>query len=182
MCGSQGTDPNDLGGNADGGASNDPPGTPFTDPFANTPAYVPTKPKGDTSHNAGRACSQKGCHGKGGEGPSFLIGGTVYSDYADAVPGADGGTAINGTPAVGVEVRVIDTNGNAISTYSQSNGNFYISSSNAGSVALPAYVGVRNASSTRPMITELTGTMGDCAQAGCHVGTSAGGYYPIHVP
>ncbi len=167
-CGSQGTDPNAVT-NADGGTANNPPPTAYTDPFAGAAPYVSTKAKGDTSHNAGEACGKQGCHGKGGEGPAFLIGGTVYTDYA--------GT----TPAAGVEIRVVDTSNNAVSTYSQSNGNFYISSGSTN-VTLPAVVGARDATTTRPMITQLTGTMGTCAQAGCHVGADAGGYYPIHVP
>lgn len=155
---------------ADGGNTSNPPPTAYTDPFAGAPAYVSTKPKGDTSHHPGEGCGNQGCHGKGGDGPSFLIGGTVYTDYA--------GT----TPAVGVEIRVVDTSNNAVSTYSQSNGNFYISSGSANGVVFPAVVGARDGTTTRPMITQLTGSMGTCAQNGCHVGTDAGGYYPIHVP
>ncbi len=170
-CGSAGRDLGDVAPDA-GANPNDPAPTAYTDPFAGAPAYAsPSKQGGDTSHHPGESCAQKGCHGSGGEGPDFLIGGTVYQDY--------GGTVA----AVGVEVRVMDTQGHAVSTYSQSNGNFYIrSGTSANGVVFPAVVGVRDANIARPMITQLTGTMGSCAQGGCHVGADAGGYYPIHIP
>lgn len=168
-CGGQGTD---LGKNgdttaADGGVQQGEH-TAFTDPFAGAPAYAKPGKQGN-SHNAGMACGNKGCHG-GGEGPPFLIGGTVYADY--------GGT----TPAVGVEVRVVDGKGNAASTYSDSGGNFYIKAGTT-SVAFPANVGVRSANAQRPMITPLTGAMGSCGQAGCHEHpANPQAYDPIHIP
>jgi hypothetical protein len=171
-CGSQGIDPNDLGtqDGGEGGATQGPPPTAFNDPFSGAPAYAKgssmgSHPDGDES---GTDCTK--CHGKGGDGPALLIGGTVYKDYA--------GT----TPAVGVEVRVVDTQGHAVSTYTNNTGMFAIRSSNANGVVFPAVVGARDGTTQRPMITQLTGTMGSCSQATCHVGQSAGGYYPIHVP
>ena len=152
-------------------------GTPFQNPFAGAPAYS-AQSGGDTSHNAGKSCIQSGCHGTsgGGEAPSFLLGGTVYADYT--------GT----TPAAGVEVRIVDSAGHAVSTYSSSNGNFYIRSGSANGVTFPAIVGARNATTVRPMITTLsTASMGSCGQTKCHVPgggpqTNTGNYYPIHVP
>ncbi len=169
-CGGQGTDlknaTNSEAG-ADGQVANGDM-TPFTDPFAGAPAYVKPQ-RGDTAHNAGQACGQKGCHG-GGEGPTFLIGGTIYADYAGS------------QPAVGVEIRVVDTNGNAASTYSDSVGNFYIKAGSTN-VAFPANVGARNGSIQRPMITQLTGAMGSCNQAGCHEHpANPQAYDPIHIP
>lgn len=179
-CGS-GTDLNqivDVNPESDAGAAaSEGGGTPFQNPFAGAPAYSP-QTGGDNSHNAGKGCIQSGCHGNsgGGEAPSFLLGGTVYADYK--------GT----TPAAGVEVRIVDSAGHAVSTYSSSNGNFYIRSTSANEVTFPAIVGARNATTMRPMITTLsTAGMGSCGQTKCHVPgggpqTSTGDYYPIHVP
>jgi hypothetical protein len=118
---------------------------------------------------------QSGCHGSAVAASPFLIGGTVYTDYK--------GT----TPAPGVEVRIVDAAGNATSTYTGPEGNFYIMSANAGGVAFPAVIGARNSTTTRPMITALTASLGSCAQAPCHIQgggpiTGTGNYYPIHVP
>ena len=166
-CGGQGTDLKDstLDAGPINGGDGQAGGGSFTDPFAGAPAYVKPSKQGN-AHNPGRSCGDKGCHGSGGEGPAFLIGGTIYTDYA--------GT----TPAVGVEIRVVDTNNNAASTYSDSVGNFYIRSGSS-SVALPAYVGARDGNISRPMVTQLTGGMGSCNQATCH---ATGGYGPIHIP
>jgi hypothetical protein len=164
---------------SDGGVTatgTNPPPTAYTDPFSGAPPYsAQGGGGGDTAHNAGKSCMNKGCHptaGGGGEAPSFLIGGTVYEDYY--------GT----TPAVGVEVRIVDSAGNAASAYSDRGGSFYIRSSGTN-VTFPAVVGARNGTITRPMITTLTSTMGSCAQSPCHVAGGSppmGTYYPIHVP
>jgi hypothetical protein len=174
-CGSTGTDLNQVvnvdplanpGSSADGGGSS------VADPFAGAPGYSGGG-GGDIAHNPGKSCMQNGCHGSG-EAPAFLIGGTVYKDYA--------GT----TPNPGVQIRVLDSSGNSASTTSDSNGNFYIRAGQGG-VAFPAIVGARDATTTRPMVTQLTGNMGSCNQGGCHVPgggptTNTGDYYPIHVP
>jgi hypothetical protein len=163
-----------------GAASGEGGGSSFQDPFAGAPGYTAGGAGGDTSHNAGKSCMQSGCHptagGGGGEAPSFLIGGTVYADYK--------GT----TPAAGVEIRIVDSAGHAASTYSESNGNFYIRSGSATGVGFPAIIGARNATATRPMITVLSSSgMGSCGQTTCHVPgggppSGTGNYYPIHVP
>ena len=180
-CGGAGYDPNQLstvvdgsaasaddGGRVvvttDGGTVSNTPPTPYTDPFANAPPFTPgVGPNG--KHNEGRDCLQSGCHDSNGDGPAFLIGGTIYSDYAGKVPLA------------GAEIRIVDKNGKATSTYSANGGNFYISAKSG--VAFPVVVGARTSSSTRPMITPLTtGAMGGCAYGGCH----GNGIDPIHVP
>lgn len=148
-------------------------GASFQDPFSGAPPF--SSQMGTDSHNAGNSCIQSGCHGSVAAAESLLIGGTVYADYT--------GT----TPAPGVEVRIADSAGHATSTYSGPEGNFYITSANASGVTLPAVVGARTASSTRPMITTLTVSMGSCGQTPCHVPGGSpigatGNYYPIHVP
>jgi hypothetical protein len=198
-CGSQGIDPNTGIGIQTGEAGADPPPTPFTDPFGGANPYSKKGGGGGGgAHNAGRACggdNNAGCHSPGGgggdHGPALLIGGTVYQDYPPdggitvTVDAGDAGLiqqTIAQLPAAGVEIRVLDEHGNAMSTYSSSNGTFYILASNAGAVTIPAWVGARDANTTRPMITELTGNMGNCSQSGCHVGTENGGYYRVHLP
>jgi hypothetical protein len=157
---------------SDGGPVSLPPPRLTPDAFTGAPAYVAQT--GNSPHNPGRSCMESGCHptsGGGGDAPPFLIGGTVYQDYKGTIP------------APGVEVRVVDSKGNAASVYSGTNGNFYI---NAGAtVTFPAMVGARDGTTTRPMVTSLAGTMGSCAWAGCHIvggSPSTGAYYPIHVP
>lgn len=162
-CGSQGIDLN-AGGDAGTSTNGDPPPTSFNDPFANAPAYaVGSEFKhGDGNPTLGESCGTtgSGCH----EHPEK--GGWVFKDYAGTIP------------APGVEIRYVDGQGNVQNTYSNSKGMFNVPSG----VSFPVYVGARDGTTQRPMITQLTSSMGDCSQGGCHVGTANGGYYPIHVP
>jgi hypothetical protein len=141
------------------------------DLFADAGAYSPPAEAGSGEHHPGESCSQANCHGPLGQETPFLIAGTVFKDYAGTVP------------YPGVEVRVQDSTGKVMTTYSRGNGNFYIG---GGSLALPATVAARDSTTTRPMVTQLTTTgMASCASAGCHVvggSPSTGAYYPIHVP
>jgi hypothetical protein len=70
-------------------------------------------------HNVGKDCLQ--CHG-------FAFAGTIYDGSGNALSGA--------------EVRVVDSTGTAISTYSCSNGNFYVQN---GSFTAPGHTAARNA-------------------------------------
>ena len=146
-----------------------------TNVFTGAPPYTPRV--GNSAHHPGESCSQSGCHGPAGGEDPFIAGGTVYKDYKGTIP------------APGVEVRVVDAAGTALSTYSGSNGNFSISRPNPDSgivITLPVTVGVRDGTTTRPMITPITSAaMGSCASAGCHIvggSPASGAYYPIHVP
>jgi len=147
-----------------------PPPSPvnaFTDAASYADATGVLAHLADT-HNVGLSCGP--CHSTGcGSTPCFTLGGTVYRDY------------FGKQPAAGVEVRVVDLKGRSATVYSGPNGNFALYS-DAG-VALPAMVGARDGTTTRPMVTTLA--VGMCATAGCHVvGSSpdAGAYYAIHVP
>jgi hypothetical protein len=178
-CGGAGSDLNQLVGTYDGGSAtqgNNPPPTPYQDPFAGAPAYSGAS-GGDGSHHPGEACMQSGCHASLGgrsDPPEFLIGGTVYRDYSGQVP------------AAGVEIRIVDGNGHAASTYSGREGNFFIPASASNGVTFPAVIGARDGTIARPMIRSLADpTMGSCAQSSCHVAggsPATGAYYPIHVP
>ena len=144
------------------------------DPFAGAPAYVggtDTAMHLADTHHVGESCGNGSCHAAGacGAAPCFLIGGTVYGDYKGV------------TAAAGAEIRIVDTQGHAASCYAGPNGNFRITS-DAG-VTLPAIIGVRDATTTRPMVTTLANGM--CGTSGCHnpMGSPAtGAYYPVHVP
>jgi hypothetical protein len=165
------------GGSEGGSAMPTGVGVAFVDPFAGAPAYA-SKAAAST-HNAGLACIASGCHGtttaSAAGAPALLIGGTVYADYQGK------------TPAAGVEVRIVDSQGHAASVYSGPEGNFYLGAPSSSGVAFPAVIGARNATATRPMITTLASSFGACGQASCHVPgggppSGAGNYYPIHVP
>ena len=167
-------------GSSSGASSSGSGGVPNTtqsqttpDIFADAGPYAPPVEAGRGEHNAGQSCIQMGCHiaGQGPQAPDpFTIAGTVFKDYAGTIP------------YVGAEVRVQDANGQTMTTYTHDNGNF----SFGRSVAFPAVVAVRDATTTRQMVTQLTtAAMGSCAMAGCHIvggSPSTGAYYPIHVP
>ena len=166
-CSGRGTDLNQIVRvnplSDSGGGGTMPPS--YQDPFAGAPPY--TAQQGNGAHNPGTSCND--------HHHNFLIGGTVYKDYQGTIP------------AVSVEVRLVDPAGNTVSAYSGPEGNFYIDPSNANGVTLPATVGARDGTTTRPMITTLTGSMGSCGQSPCHVPgggpmSGTGNYYPIHVP
>lgn len=152
------------------GPSTPPPAaSPNAGAFAGAPAYVATlgpstidlsgKGNGHLSFNAGgnpagRPCL--GCHdgeGKGGA-PAFLFAGTVYENA-------------QGKAAARVEVRMVGADGKALSTHTDENGNFFFRA-NAGTIAVPAIAGARNATATRSMANKINDA--NCNQ--CH-GTTA---------
>jgi len=153
------------------------------DPFGGAPAYALMTPDAGmdlgamTPHNQGSSCLQSSdCHAPGGDGKALLLGGTLYEDYYSM-------TAVK----AGVEVRIRDFAGHAISVYTDATGNFFVRQADANGLGFPAVVGVRDATSTRDMITTLSSpSMGSCSEAPCHVkgekpspGVS---YYPLHIP
>jgi hypothetical protein len=103
---------------------------------------------------AGKDCG--GCH-------TFFAGGTVFADAARSMP------------AVGAEVRVRDAAGNAVSAWTDADGNFFIRTS--GAVTFPALVGVRKDAVTAAMAGSISD--GRCASSSCHV---AGKQDAIHLP
>jgi hypothetical protein len=132
---------------------------------------------GNSAHHPGESCSQSNCHGPAGGETTFVVGGTVYKDYKGTIP------------APGVEVRVVDAAGTAMSVYTGTNGNFSLSAGRrdgGGAGVYPVMVGVRDGTTTRPMVTAITSAaMGSCASSGCHIvggSPASGAYYPIHVP
>jgi hypothetical protein len=149
------------GSSGDGGNPPPPQGV-----FGNAPPFA--SKTGPNTHNAGKDCM--GCHTGGGNVPSFELGGTLY----------DG----NGNPVSGAEVRLVDANGTAASVYTGPTGTFYKSGS---SLAGPAHIGVRNATSQQEMLTALqsgsqppASTGGACSA--CHCTGSGCAVAPIHLP
>ncbi|MDB5216848.1 MAG: hypothetical protein JWO86_4775 [Myxococcaceae bacterium] len=150
---------------ADGAPSTTPP-PPAANAFTGAGAFVsqlgPSTRKSShdfpgntpTTSPMGQAC--KNCHG-------FFMGGTVFADAAGTIP------------APGVEVRARDNAGNAVSAWTDQDGNFYVPS--AGAVTMPAHIGVRNAATTKLMSSTISS--GTCASSACHV---AGKQGAIHLP
>jgi hypothetical protein len=76
-----------------------------------------------------------------------------------------------------VEVRVRDAAGAAASTWTDQDGNFYLTKANSNGVTLPASVGVRDAATTKVMVSMASNA--SCSASTCHV---AGKQGPIHLP
>ena len=111
-------------------------------------------------HNAGQACLT--CHGPGGEGPRFTLGGTLFT------------TAQGGTPIAGATILVTDAANVTTRLITASNGNFYTNAA----LALPLRVGASKCPDTRPMNGAIaTAQDGDCN--GCHQAATTG---RIHLP
>ena len=154
-----------------GGSGGGADAAPAESPFVNAPAYVPTlgrntlqgeHPNGGNPSK--RACFD--CHGGEGPGPDFFAAGSVFTD------------AKGTTPAARIEVRLRDGAGNAVSTYSDSLGNFVVTAATAAKagVTFPLHAGARNATTTN-LMTEAAPN-GDCNNSGCHGGSQGW----IHVP
>jgi hypothetical protein len=137
--------------------------------FADAGAYVPML--GPSAQNvrhtpnpnpAGTPCLS--CHGgQKGNVVQFLFGGTVWSSPAATTP----------TPMV--EVRVVQANGVALTTYSDNDGNFFFPRGQNGPLSAPAAAGVRDAKGEGPMVNVFND--GDCNS--CH---RQGGQAPVNLP
>jgi hypothetical protein len=114
-------------------------------------------PAGELDHNVGQACMQAACHGPGGDGPNFTVGGTLYTDAAGNAPNAGG------------VVSIRDAAGTVIHMISAANGNFHTGQA----VVLPVTTFSSKCPAIRPMIAQSA--TGDCNSAGCHAAGSATG-------
>jgi hypothetical protein len=164
------TSPPQNGGGTDaGGGTSDSGSATKTTAFTGAPAYVATLGVSarKESHNfagntpttnpAKQACA--GCHS------GFVMGGTIFKDVAGTIP------------APSVEVRIRDANGNALSTYTDSDGNFWLRKPAGSAFNYPALVGARDATKTSAMTATIAN--GNCSAAGCHLAGATG---PIHIP
>ena len=144
--------------------------------FAGEPAYIQTSgaatdEQGHANHfggdmnPAGHDCMT--CHLPDATTP-FIFGGTIFNGDA-----GDAGVS-------SVEVRVLQTDGTSMSTFSNTEGNFYYLASIGKPIATGALVGVRNAGGQQTMPDHLTGpSQGGCNQTGtCHGGTEG----LVHLP
>lgn len=142
-----------------------------TDPFAGAPSFSaqngPSTIKDDHPFPGGnpakQSCMQSQCHAAGGQGPTFIAGGTVYKDLAGTMPAAQ------------IEVRLRDANGDARIARTDVNGNFYLTAGN-NLVDFPARTGARDGTTTRAMAGAVAN--GDCNSSACHGGPQG----VIHVP
>jgi hypothetical protein len=146
------------------------------DAFTGAAAYVATTgastQQGTSAHpfNQGipakQDCMTSSCHGPGGGGPTFVAGGTVFKDLAGSVPASQ------------VEIRLLDADGTAVSTYTDANGNFFVKAGAAtANLTFPLQTGARDGTTTRAMSAPISA--GNCNSATCHGGTGTG---VIHVP
>ncbi|HMA95084.1 MAG TPA: hypothetical protein VKP30_20475, partial [Polyangiaceae bacterium] len=104
-------------------------GSPFNWPSSYNPAGVPSNPSG--KHSAGTNCMGSACHASSQASRAFAFGGTIYQP---------GGT----NPAANVQVA-ITFGSTTVTTYSGSNGNFWLPLSAAASIDWSnATVHVRN--------------------------------------
>jgi hypothetical protein len=105
------------------------------------------------------------CHlNGGGEAPQFVLGGTLYDPA--------------GNPVSGAEVRLVDASGKARSTYSSTNGTFFMQGSG---FAGPAHVGVRDGANQQDMFTALQ-SPGGGACSSCHCTGGSCAVPPVHLP
>ena len=117
-----------------------------------------------TMNPAGQDCLT--CHEQDATTP-FTFAGTVLN-------AADAG-------ANNVQVLIKNTDASVMSTFTDSDGNFFFESTIIGSINPSAMVGIRNATTVQQMPDPLTGpTQGGCNQKGgtCHGGTEG----TIHLP
>lgn len=143
--------------------------------FAGEPTYIATTGANTdepqhmahfgTTNPVGQDCMT--CHLPDATTP-FIFGGTVVNP-----DGGDGGIG-------SLEVRMLLPSGSAMSTYTNSEGNFYYLAEIGQPIEAGALVGVRNGTDTQTMPDHLTGpSQGGCNQKGtCHGGTQGG----IHLP
>jgi hypothetical protein len=134
------------GGNADG-----PDAAPIPD-GADLTCADPQSATDDGHHYPGMACAT--CH-DGSIGPTFAVGGTLYSD-------AGGAQAV-----AGVTITLIDADQNRIDLVSAQNGNFWTDRA----VAFPVTTFASSCPDVAPMLTQAGD--GNCNANGCHAAGSA---------
>ena len=106
-------------------------------------------PAGTGHHNPGMSCLTSGCH-RGGGGPVYTVGGTLYDAHA------------GGLPVAGATVVVIDGDGNRFELPTAQNGNFW----STEPMVFPLLVRASQCPLDAPMIS--LSQNGDCNSGGCH--------------
>ena len=124
-----------------------------------------------TKNPAGHSCVNE-CHSAGGAAVAisqtavYSAGGTIYTDQTGNTP-----------VGAGVEVRIRNPNGAAVSVYTDENGNFFVRQSEF-EIQQGASSGIRNAAQPMLMVSNLAaGALGGaCANGnGCHAKGGLGG-------
>lgn len=156
------TAPSDAGANDDG-AVFQTPFAPGAAKLSSTQAKHGLEAALQNQQNpAGHSCVNE-CHytpGGAAAAKPYVAGGTVYTDNT--------GTTV--VPA-GVEVRIKNPDGTAVSAFTDENGNFFIRQGEFD-IQQGAAVGVRDATNTMLMVSKLGAgaTGGACANGNaCHV-------------
>jgi hypothetical protein len=151
-------------GSVPGGAGDDS-GSPDSRPAVGSPDATTTQQGvckntvvavGNGNHNPGQDCISAGCHAAGGEGPTFTVAGTVYTD------------ALGTAPQIGATITLRDSLGITLDLATQQNGNFY----STAQLTPPLTVYASECPSIMHMPTTTTGT---CNTGGCHDGVAATG-------
>jgi hypothetical protein len=141
-------------------ASSTPDAGPVT-AFTGAPAYVSQTgaATNDPGHNGsfanndpiGQNCASSSCHAG-----AFIVSGSVYVNSSGTAPAG-----------AGVEVRIRAANGAALTTYTDTFGNFFIPYSAPGIFPIAgSLVGVRDATNMRMQASPVTD--GSCASGSCH--------------
>ncbi len=107
---------------------------------------------GDGEHNAGDACLNSACHGLGGEGPRFTLGGTIFATLG-------GGAAV-----AGATVHLIDGQGTEVTLTTAPNGNFW----STASLTFPLTTYASLCPDVEPMVGPISAGNADCNSGGCH--------------
>jgi hypothetical protein len=110
---------------------------------------------GDGHHHPGENC-QNGCHNHG-----FKLSGTLYT------------SATGATPVVGATITIKDAAGFTYEMVSNTNGNFYTSSS----MTFPVTVIASMCPDVHAMGGTISAANGGCNKAGCHVIGAQGRVY-----
>jgi hypothetical protein len=110
---------------------------------------------GDGHHHPGENC-QNGCHNHG-----FKLSGTLYT------------SATSTTPVVGATITIKDAAGFTYEMVSNTNGNFYTSSS----MTFPVTVIASMCPDVHAMSGTISAANGGCNKAGCHVVGAQGRVY-----
>jgi hypothetical protein len=107
---------------------------------------------GSGEHNAGLNCMTAGCHDPGGEGPTFTLGGTLYTSVAGTAP--QPGALITVRDAANVELQL----------RTAQNGNFWTGQA----LTFPLTVAANGCPDVTPMIATVATTGAGCNTTACH--------------
>lgn len=106
-------------------------------------------PPGTGHHNPGMPCLTSGCH-RGGGGPEFTVGGTLYDSKSGNLP------------FPGATIVILDGDGNRFEVPTAENGNFW----STEPMVFPLLLRASQCPLDEAMIS--LSQSGDCNRGGCH--------------